>query len=233
MTTRIAGDQVLNPWTRTTRNAPYAVPEDLPHLQALADTQVHPSHAPYRLNLTLPPEPFIGLHDAPLVMLLANPGVSDADPAAYARPGVTERTLQHIANAGGTPNHFLTHPDKDHPGLRWWSRTLNGLTKQGHSHDELARLILAVQFHGYHSQSWRPIPYTLPSQPFAFYLVRRAMSRSAVIVLGRIASVWKIAVPELASYPNVVTPKQNRSVQISRGNFSPEDFERIEQALKS
>ncbi|MGW6580013.1 hypothetical protein ACWF76_11560 [Streptomyces globisporus] len=107
------------------------------------------------------------------------------------------------------------------------------MTKQGHSHDELARQILAVQFHGYHSQSWRPIPYTLPSQPFAFYLVRRAMSRDAVIVLGRIAATWKIAVPELASYPNVVTPKQNRSVQISRGNFSPENFERIEQALKS
>ncbi|MFI2779369.1 hypothetical protein [Streptomyces sp. ALB3] len=72
-----------------------------------------------------------------------------------------------------------------------------------------------------------------PSQSFAFYLVRRAMSRDAVIVLGRIAATWKIAVPELASYPNVVTPKQNRSVQISRGNFSPENFERIERALKS
>jgi hypothetical protein len=90
-----------------------------------------------------------------------------------------------------------------------------------------------VRFHGYHSQWWRPIPHTLPSQSFAFYLVRRAISRDAVIVLGRIAAIWKIAVPELASYPNVVAPKQNRSVQISRGNFSPENFERIEQALKS
>ncbi|MCK1820391.1 hypothetical protein MTQ10_12385 [Streptomyces sp. XM83C] len=210
-----------------------AVPEDLPHLQALADTQVHASDAPYRLSLTLPPEPFTGLHDAPLVILLANPGVSDADPAAYALPGVTERTLQHIASAGGTPNHFLTHADKDHPGLRWWSRTVNGLTRQGYSHDELARKILAVQFHGYHSRSWRPILYTLPSQSFAFHLVRRAMSRDAVIILGRIAATWKIAVPELASYRNVVTPNQNRSVAISRGNFSPEDFERIEYALKS
>ncbi|MEU0250290.1 hypothetical protein ABZ192_39510 [Streptomyces sp. NPDC006235] len=81
----------------------------------------------------------------------------------------TEAPLQHIAHVGGPTNHFLTHPDKDHPGLRWWSRTLNGLTKQGHSHDELARQILAMQFHGYHSQSWRPIPHTLPSQSFAFY----------------------------------------------------------------
>ncbi len=109
-------------------------------MQALAETQVHASDAPYRLNLTLPPKPFIGLHDAPLVILLANPG---------------------------------------------------------------------------------------------FHLVRRAMSRDAVIVLGRIAATWKIAVPELASYPSVVTPNQNRSVPISRGNFSPEDFERIEHALKS
>lgn len=31
----------------------------------------------------------------------------------------------------------------------------------------------------------------------------------------------------------MVTPKQNRSVQIGRSNFGPEDFERIEQALKS
>ncbi|MFF5403843.1 hypothetical protein ACFY8K_03775 [Streptomyces misionensis] len=98
-------------------------------IRSLGERAMAISHAPYRLDLTLPPEPFLGLHDAPLVMLLANPGVSDADPAAYARPGATERTLQHIANAGGTPNHFLTHPDKDHPGLRWWSGTLNGLTK--------------------------------------------------------------------------------------------------------
>ncbi|WP_242442173.1 hypothetical protein [Streptomyces sp. CB02460] len=90
-----------------------------------------------------------------------------------------------------------------------------------------------MQFHGYDSQSWRPIPYTLPSQPFAFHLVRRAMSRDAVVVLGRIAAIWKIAVPELASYPNVATLNQSRRVQISRGNFSPDDFERIEQALKS
>lgn len=69
MTTRIAGDQVLNPWTRTTRNAPYAVPEDLPHLQALADTQDHPSHAPYQLNLTLPPEPSRGVGDQDMAVL--------------------------------------------------------------------------------------------------------------------------------------------------------------------
>ncbi|MYW70181.1 hypothetical protein GTY65_39935 [Streptomyces sp. SID8379] len=228
----MAVDQVLNPWARATRSAPYAVPEDLPHLQALAETEGG-SRATYRLDLTLPPEPFSGLHHAPLVMLLANPGVRDGDPAAYARPGVTERTLQNIANAGGTPNHFLTDADKEHPGRLWWSRILNDLTKQGYSVDELSRKLLAVQFHGYHSRAWRPIPYTLPSQSFAFHLVRRAIARNAVIVLGRIADTWRIAVPELASYPNVVTPKSPRNAVISRGNFSPEDFERIEHALQS
>ncbi|MFD3740197.1 hypothetical protein [Streptomyces sp. CB00316] len=33
----------------------------------------------------------------------------------------------------------------------------------------------------------------MPSQSFAFYLVRRAISRDAVIVLGRIAATWRVA----------------------------------------
>ncbi|WP_372346631.1 hypothetical protein [Streptomyces sp. KL116D] len=78
-----------------------------------------------------------------------------------------------------------------------------------------------MQFHGYHSQSWRPIPYTLPSQSFAFHLVRRAMSHEALIVLGRIAATWEIAVPELASYPNVVTPETTAKRADQPGQLQP------------
>ncbi|WP_329127417.1 hypothetical protein [Streptomyces sp. NBC_01465] len=199
-------------------------------MQALRATTTG-ANPKYRLDLALPPEPFLGLHDAPLVTLLANPGRSESDPAAYARPGITPRTLHNIATDGGTPNHFLSGAEPDHPGSLWWRRTLRGLTTLGHSYEELSRTVLALQFHGYHSPEWRPIPFTLPSQSFTFDLVRRAMSRDAVIILGRIADVWTIAIPELRSYPNVVTPKTRRNAAISRGMFTPQDFERITDAL--
>lgn len=219
-----------NPWARVPDTAPFAVPEDLPHLLALAATTAG-SNSKHQLDLTLPPEPFLGLHDAPLVTLLANPGRSESDPAAYARHGVVGRTLESIAAEGGAPNHFLTSAEAEHPGSRWWRSKLRGLTSLGYSYGELAVRVLAVQFHGYHSPEWRPIPFTLPSQAFTLELVRRAMARDAVIVLGRIADVWRVALPELASYPNVVRPKTPRNAALSPGMFSPQDFARIAKAL--
>lgn len=219
-----------NPWARIPDRPPYGCPADLPHLEAFNAT-LKADEPRLRLDLSLPPEPFLGLHDARLVVLLANPGRSPHDAAMYARDGVTERSLAGTASPGGAPHHFLAEDMRDTPGGMWWRRTLRGLLELGHSYDLLARRVLAVQFHGYHSAAWQPLPITLPSQPYGFALVRRAVERGAVIVLGRAASAWRVAVPQLGPYENVVRPRSLRNAALSRGNFSPPEFAKMADAL--
>lgn len=50
---------------------------------------------------------------------------------------------------------------------------------------DLANHLLAVEFHGYHSENWQALPVTLPSQLYTFSLVEGAMGRGAVIVVLR------------------------------------------------
>ncbi|WP_052868676.1 hypothetical protein [Streptomyces niger] len=89
-----------------------------------------------------------------------------------------------------------------------------------------------MRFHGYHSEAWRILPVTLPSQAFTFDLVRQAIRRDAVIVLGRVATAWQVAVPELITHQRVVRPRSLRNAALSAGNFTSPDFQQITRALE-
>jgi hypothetical protein len=100
----------------------------------------------------------------------------------------------------------------------------------------LARQILVVQFHGYHSLGWKPLGAVLPSQERGFQLVKRAMTRNAliVVVLGWARTPanarWSRAVKGLAEYPNTIWNK-NRAATVNRGNLGDIAFDRIRDAL--
>ena len=100
---------------------------------------------------------------------------------------------------------------------RWWRRCFGALIDRGHEPDELARKVLAVEFHGYRSLDRQPIPFTLPSQHFGFELLRSAMRRQATIVVTRGLRQWEVAIPELAQYGYLVRLKNARSATISPG----------------
>ena len=61
-----------------------------------------------------------------------------------------------------------------------------------------------IEFHGYHSKSWIAPLVTFPSQHFGFRLVRQAMDRGALIVLGQAMRYWYAAVPGLHDYENKI-----------------------------
>ena len=82
----------------------------------------------------------------------------------------------------------------------WWRRCVRQLVLAGQPLEHLARSVLSVEFHGYHSPSFAPIPITLPSQWFGFSLVEQAIARGATVVMTRGRREWEVAVPELMSY---------------------------------
>jgi hypothetical protein len=220
--------QTRNPWRGLDAAAPYVTADDEPYVRAWNASLPEGEDSPFFLDLSLPPEPFLGPHDAPVVVLSANPGNAPGDAAAYQRIGVSGR-LAEIAGEGGAPLRWLADDVRGTPGGTWWRTTLGALNKYGYG--ELARCVLDVEFHGYHSARWRALPVTLPSQWFGFSLVEQAITRDAVIVLTRAEREWKVAVPELAGYRRLVQAKSPRTSSLSPGNLGPEGFRLVTDAI--
>ncbi len=70
----------------------------------------------------------------------------------------------------------------------------------------------------------------LPSQLYSFELIKRAMARSAVIVVLRAWSSWVDAVPELAEYAPVFRLRNTQRVWVTEGNC-PDGWRAITQTL--
>ncbi len=95
-----------------------------------------------------------------------------------------------------------------------------------------------LQYFGYQSLDWQAFPVSLPSQEFAFRLLREAISCGKIVIMGRrgIEKLWTAAVPELAEYdyiqlrsprnPWLTPPSRSR-----RGNMTIAEFTRIVEAL--
>jgi hypothetical protein len=80
-----------NPWERIPASGDFVLAEDLELVlafnKALENDSMKDNLSAERkkdildrkLDVTLPPNPFAGFHNAPLVVLLANPGMHDGD----------------------------------------------------------------------------------------------------------------------------------------------------------
>jgi hypothetical protein len=222
-----------NPWTRLPDAPRYVLPEDAPFVAAWNDTRGS-DRDQLRLHLDALPEPFCGPRKAPVVVLGRNPGWSGKEPKqhrksleAAIRGNLGKDKDQHVQSR-------LLDRFADTAGGGWtrrcWHRVVEG---SGLSFDELATRVLSVEFHGYHSQDWAPLPVTLPSQWYGFQLVGRAVARGAVIVILRGRRDWEVAVPSLRTHPFVFATKTAGNASISPGNLPPGAFDRLIQAVTS
>lgn len=223
---------MTNLWPGLPSSPPYVLTEDDPHIEAFNDL-FGGQDGRYRLDLRLFPEPFMGSRNAMLVILARNPGISPGDHTAHQNP----RHLRAMrANLEEDPaGHLLTgllDEFNDTPAGVWWRPRLRQLALQSRSYEELARKLLVVEFHGYHSTNWHSIGITLPSQLYGFELVGKAVARGAVIVVTRGANDWDVGVPTLRNHPAVYRLKSTRNAAISAGNLGRDAFKRVVAALE-
>jgi hypothetical protein len=120
-----------NPWADLACLPPYVTADDEPYVTAWNNLPAVAGSL-FSLDLDLPPEPFLGPHDAPLVVLSANPGRDPGDDAAYQRIGVAGR-LAEVSKDGGNTFRWLADDIRDTPAGRWWRRCLGALHKEGYS----------------------------------------------------------------------------------------------------
>jgi hypothetical protein len=209
---------------------PFVVRDDRPYIDAFNATLKQSD--PGRICLDLPPCPFHGHHDSPLVVLLGNPLWKSGTLSAYEDHAWTQAALDELHSERGARFYALDEEWAKELGGIWWRQCLAGLHKAGLSYELLAEKVMSVDFHGYYSERRGYLPVTLPSQHFGFHLVRAAIDRRAIIVLIRAKREWSVAVPGLASYRGLVRASNPQISNISPGNLGPENFERVLDALR-
>lgn len=71
----------------------------------------------------------------------------------------------------------------------------------------------------------------VPSQAYAYTLVRQALAKNAVVVPMRNTKRWELAIPELIGFENRFELKNHRAGAISQRNC-PQGYNRIVDILK-
>jgi hypothetical protein len=205
-----------NPWAKLPSTASFAVPEDQKAITAFNKSLLARNpRDPRRIDITIPPEPFLGLHDAPVLVLHANPGRDPGDDDMDLRPSVAAANRASML-APGAPIYNVADELSETPSGRWWRSALSGLRGPGRDYSDLAQRILVVELHGYHSQK-PSAAAVVPSQSFGFGLVTRAIRDRKVIIIASASRRWHSAVPRLDGYALKVTKRSPQTTALSRG----------------
>ena len=226
-------DTLENPWVNYDPPANEVKFHNLDKNHALSFNKVVGENEAIRLTEHLEPSPFTGNPQANVFVLLANPGVSEkeANPAYRMNEEKKIINLRNLRHEDVDSLRFRIHsPEKPELESNWFQPRVRSLVKQT-SVERVASGVFFLNFHGYHSKSWYPIPFTFATQHYSFYLVEQAISRYALIVMSRNLLGWFTAVPQLYDYPNRVSFKSSRSVHLSEGNLGSENYLGVVQRL--
>lgn len=190
------------------------------------------SNPTHQLILNLPPEPWVGRLDAPVVVLNLNPGVAEGDETSPLLPKLRDAAFANLAQEPVQwPLYHLDPAFASHPGGRWWRRCLRPWINVA-GDQAVARHVVGLEFHGYHSKSFGPLPVTLPSQDYVFHQLASALASGAVVVGLRGRRLWSTAVPELVDRPNVWWASNPRAPSVSELNIGARACEEAVNAIR-
>ncbi len=211
-----------NPWIELPTEAPFVLPCDDPFVSHYNKSTKATN---LRIHVHLLPEPFHGSINAPVVVLLLNPGVGTQEARLHKQPTFAQALRKSITQTESVEHFHLVDESKG-PGHVWWKKTCNALREV----ESLPRKLLSIEFSPYHSKSFGHGLLRLPSQEYSFHLVKQAMQREALIVCMRGQSHWFGAIPELATYKHLLSLKNPRSASLSPGNLI--GFDRLLATIK-
>jgi hypothetical protein len=216
-----------NPWVSLPAEHPFLFPGDRGVVNEFNNRTTNPN---YRIETRLLPEPFVGSINAPILLLLLNPGVSAEDFALQERPDFQRRVRAcHRQESRPYPNYYL-HPNMSGSGARWTARVLKPLLNE-FSERVVAASVTFVEYFPYHSRQFNHHRIRVPSQEFTFQVVRNALRQQAVVFISRGQTIWEEAVPELRLYSLAFTTRSKQNVVISPRNC-PSGYEAAQAALR-
>jgi hypothetical protein len=211
---------VNNPWADLPTAPPFVAPADA----ALIDQHPRPAAS---LQLDFLPSPYLGKPDADVYMLMLNPG-GRHDDLSYGAEFVEERrrALRFESSRCFWPLNPAIRGSEAH---RYSTTRMRALI-DAVGEDRVAERMMWVQYLGYQSLEWRPFPVPLPSQTFAFQLVRDAVKAGKTLIVGRSRKLWTAAVPELLN-SDYIELRNPRSPYLTPKNMGEAAFSRVVEAL--
>lgn len=218
---------VANPWLALPNQPPFVLPQDMPLLDVYSETH-NPSPTAYRLHL--PPLPFQGCPDAPIVLLGLNPGYKKADEDNHSTSEFLETNFRNYRHDSTLeyPLFFLDPKLDADAGQKWWHQRLKPLRQQHYTDKLLARAFLSVQYVPYRSTAYKYSRHMLPSQAYGFALVERAVERGSLIITLRSGKLWQEAVPSLGNKDaHFYQLSCVRNPVLSKKQLGPEGYQKL------
>ena len=206
-----------NPWLALPTKPPFVLPDDWESIEEFNRKNTKKNLS---LQTEMLPEPFIGSLDAPLVILLQNPGDgAHEEDVALHRQADFQRRVRACHRQEDVPYpHYFVDPNESGPGGLWTKRQLGELIKE-FGHSTVALGVLFLEFVPYHSKNFAHSRLHLPSQDFTLRALQRAIRRKATIIIamgkGR---DWMKAVPALANYGLLFRTSSSQTAKISPRN---------------
>jgi hypothetical protein len=178
--------------------------------------------ADYKFLPQLAPEPWIGDPEAKLLVLLANPGATRGDVLGKKQEGADLINQLSIANLNHSIKdypHFFFNPILEGTDGHTWYKKRFGHLIEATSAQNVSKKVLSCELVPYHSFSWKKPRVMPPTQSYTFEIVRNAIERGAVILIGRGKADWFKNVPELSKYKRYFQPASAQCAYISPKNY--------------
>ena len=221
-----------NPWFNLTAKPPFVLDEDRSFLDSFNSRH---RGSVKEIILDEMPSPYIGNPEASVIFLNLNPGYVAGESAS---PIISR--FREMAKAN------LLHQFFDYPfypldptlegtpsGYRWFTQKFNPLIiASGMSSRALSQKIFLVEYFPYRSQKYGWDSNFLLSQEYSIDLVKKAISRQAIVVIMRGEALWLSALPILREYSNRCTLHSPQNVTISENNLGEEGFRAIMNKLR-
>jgi hypothetical protein len=216
-----------NPWTNLPSVAPFILSEDREFVEVFNPT----AKPDQRVRDDLLPEPFLGLPSADIILLNLNPGFSEDELTYHKRDdSFRQAALANLAHRDQQYPFYFLDPAVRSPGHLWWQQRLRILT-EAFTPAVVSRRLFCLEYFPYHSRRFTHNLPKLPSQEYAFYLLRQGVDRNALVIVMRARDLWLQAVPQLTS-AHTYYLKSWQNVSITPNNC-PTGFPEIVKRLSS
>lgn len=219
-----------NPWCSLPETQPFVLQADAAEVAA---SNLKNAGTPYELHTELPPEPFSGRLDAPVVLLNLNPGYCEDDTAIMLGDAKFQQAMKNTREfvVQDYPFYHLNPCFKQgNRGYDYWVDKFRKLFESNFDLKKCANSFLLLQAYPYKSKEFKKMPL-LRSFGFTRYILLAAMRRKALVVQLRSKKIWEEAVPELAMYPRRIECHNPRRPILSPGNLGSEGWRILLSAL--
>ena len=99
--------EIQNPWVKMPRRAPFVLPEDEQFVAAFNAALGENFRDLHTIVGDVPPGAFVGPFDAPVVLLLANPGLDPSDRIEQCTPQALDLIYENLSCEVGSPGWDL------------------------------------------------------------------------------------------------------------------------------